>query len=185
MENICEITSQIDRQWQDLLRVRSMFPTMKEDLVGAYNVSTAPFYQLKGLAVKLQFTQPLTSETIEEINQIGRWINESYVIRLCALLEFHGIIPQKGQGCINKCMEGHEEVDILRRLRNELVHRSGQHNPDDRENRKLYERMVQHFSLKTKSSTTASKYPVQIDRLLQPLTSACKRYVQGHLIPCE
>lgn len=181
MVSFKEIILQIDRQWNDLLRVRSMFPTMKDNLIGAKQLSTAPFYQKRGLSVEFQFSQPLTHESIDEINEIGRWINESYAIRLCAFLEFHGIIPKEGQGHINMSLEGHEELDILRRLRNQLLHRSGQYSPDNPDSRRLYERMVKHFSLKTESSTTASKYPVHIDGFLQPLTDACKRYIQGYL----
>jgi len=180
-----QIIYEIERQWQDLLRVRSMFPTMTDDLIGKCRVCTAPFYRLKGLPVELLFKQPLTRESIEEINQIGQWINESYVIRLCAVLEFHRIIPREGQGRINKCQEGHEEVDILRRVRNELVHRSGQYNPQDPESRKLYERMVEKFSLNTEGSATATTYPVHIDRFLEPITDACKRYVRGSLPSCS
>lgn len=180
MVSFKEINLQIDSHWNDVLRVRSMFPTMNNNLIGAQKVSTAPFYRNMGLNVEIQFSQPLTLEDIDEINQIGRWINESYAIRLCAFLESHGIIPKEDKGKINKKLEGHEEVDILRRLRNELLHRSGQYNPDNPDSRRLYERMVTHFSLETESSTTAVKYPVHIDGFLQPITNACKRYVQGY-----
>ena len=181
MAMFSEIIQQMEQQWADLLRVRSAFPTMRDSVIGAQHISTAPFYQQHGYHVNLSFDKPLTQETIEEVNQIGRWLNESYVIRLCALLEFYQIIPREGQGRINQSIEGHEAVDILRRLRNELLHRSGRHNPEDKDSCKLYERMVQTFSLKAESSTTAAHYPVHIDGFLLPLTAACKCYVKGWL----
>ncbi len=171
---------QIERQWMDLLKARSMFPTMKDNLVGAHEFSTAPYYQTKGLNIEFKLAAPLTAQNIDEINLIGRWINESFAIRLCAFLEYHKIIPNEGQGRINKDLCGHDEIDILRRLRNELVHHSGQYDPDDPDSRKLYERMVEHFSLETESSLTATKYPVQIDGFLQPLKDACIRYIKAY-----
>jgi hypothetical protein len=179
MATCSEIIQQIEQQWTDLLRVRSAFPTMRDNVLGAQHIATAPFYQHYGYHVRLSFAQPLTPETIEEVNQIGRWLNESYVIRLCALLEFYQIIPREGQGRINQSLEGHEAVDILRRLRNALLHRSGRHNPEDADSCKLYERMVQTFSIQSESSTTATQYPVHIDGFLLPLTAACKCYVKG------
>ncbi len=83
MKSMKDIILQIERQWVDLLRVRSTFPTMKNNLIGLQKFSTAPYYQNKGHNIEFQFSNPLTSEKIDEINQIGRWINESYVIRLC------------------------------------------------------------------------------------------------------
>ena len=169
----------IRRHWEDLLRVRSVFPTMRDNVIGAQHVSTAPFYQHHGYRIRLSFPQPLTRETIEAVNQIGRWLNESYVIRLCALLEFYQIIPREGQGRIDQSLEGHEAIDILRRLRNALLHRSGRHNPEDVDSRKLYERIVPTFSGQVESSTAAAMYPVHIDSFLLPLTTACKCYVKG------
>jgi hypothetical protein len=179
MATCSEIIQQIEQQWADLLRVRSAFPTMRDNVIGAQHVSTAPFYQDHGYHVRLSFAQPLTPETIKEVNHIGRWLNESYVIRLCALLEFYQIIPREGQGRINQSLEGHEAIDILRRLRNALLHRSGRHNPEDANSRKLYECMVQTFSVQAESSTTAAQYPVHIDGFLLPLTEGCKCYVKG------
>ena len=179
MATCSEIIQRIEQQWEDLLRVRSAFPTMRDNVIGAQHVSTAPFYLHHGYHIRLSFPQPLTRETIEEVNQIGRWLNESYVIRLCALLEFYQIIPREGQGRIDQSLEGHEAIDILRRLRNALLHRSGRHNPEDVDSRKLYERIVQTFSVPAESSTTAVIYPVHIDSFLLPLTAACKCYVKG------
>jgi hypothetical protein len=182
MVTSAEIIQQIEQQWNDLLRVRSVFPTMLDNVIGSQQASTAPFYQHQGYHARLSFVQPLTKEAIEEVNQIGRWLNESYVIGLCALLEFYQAIPREGQGRIDLSLQGHEEIDILRRLRNALLHRSGRHNPDDVESRKLYERMVEEFSLRTESSTKAAKYPVHIDGFLQPLTIACKCYVEDWFV---
>ena len=176
-----DIILQIERQWLDLLKVRSMFPTMKDNLIGANKFSTAPYYQTKGLDVEFRMKDPLTAYSIAEINQIGRWINESFVIRLHAFLEYHEIIPQNGKGRIDTSLDGHEELDILRRLRRFLVHRSGDYNPENPDSRKLYVRMVDHFSLRTESAETATKYPVQIDGFLQPSKDGCIRYINGYL----
>jgi hypothetical protein len=179
MPTFPEILQQIQTQWIDLLRVRAVFPTMGNDVIGAQQLPTAPYYRSKGYSAQISFVQPLTQESIKEVNEIGRWLNESYVIRLCAFLELHKIIPQAKQDRIDQNLEGHEEIDILRRVRNQLLHHSGRYNPDNSKNRKLYDRMVRHFSVEAENSTTATRYPIPIDTFLEPLTQACKRYVEG------
>lgn len=180
MATCLEIIQQIDGQWNDLLRVRSAFPTLSKDVIGAKHFpDTAPFYQRKGFHLPIFFPEPLTQETIDEINQIGAWINESYVIRLCALLEYNKVLPKKGKDRINKNLVGHDKIDILRRLRNALVHHSGTYNPTDAESRKLYNRMVAKFSLPSDSQTPANRFLVHIDKFLEPVTIECKRYTEG------
>jgi len=181
MIDASEITSQIDVQLRNLLNVRAMFPTIRENMVGKRRFPTAPLYKSQGYNINFQFDQPLTEEKREEINQIGRWVNQSYVVWLCALLELHWIIPPQKHGCIDQSLEGHEEVDILRRLRNKLVHKSGIYSPTDPDAKKLYERMVSKFSLRTESSETATQYPVHIDDFLIPLTEGCKQYVRARV----
>lgn len=172
-----EILRQIDQQWDDLLRVKSAFPTMNKELIGQRKINTAPFYKQHGYPVSISFPKPLTPEMIEALNQISMWLNESYVIRLCALLEYSKIIPQEGKSQIDQSIEGHEAVDILRRLRNKLLHRSGRYNPKDRESRLLYERIVNTFSLDAESPNEATRFPLPINTFLLPLTKKCNSYV--------
>jgi hypothetical protein len=176
-----EIINQADVQLRNLLNVRAMFPTIRENMVGKRCFSTAPLYQSLGYNINFQFDPPLTEKGREEINQIGRWVNQSYVVWLCALLEFYWIIPPQRCDCIDQNLEGHEDVDILRRLRNKLVHRSGTYDPTDSEAKTLYERMVNRFSLRTESSETARQYPVHINDFLIPLTEGCKHYVRARV----
>jgi hypothetical protein len=174
-----EILQQIEVQWNELVKVRSVFPTMTQDAIGAQHFATALYYWQKGQKVSLAFAQPLTPEAVREVNHIGAWINESYVIRLCALLEYHQILLPKDKGGINKSLDGHAELDLLRRLRNQLVHHAGWYNPTNRQSHKLYEAMIQKFALSPQSPTPTGKYPVHIDKFLEPLTKGCQRYVQG------
>jgi hypothetical protein len=145
--------------------------------VGKVTFSTAPFYQRRGHNLEFHFAEPLTEDDVRRIREIGHWINQNYVVRLCALLESHGVVPKEGKGKICKELPGHEEIDILRRLRNEFAHSSGRYDATDPEARKLYERIVDHFRIQTDDPSSAKDYPIPIDTVLVPLTQACKRYV--------
>ena len=152
-------------------------------MIGERSCRTAPFYQRRGFGITFRFAEPLTAERIDEINEIGHWINQNYVVRLCALLEAHNVISRTRS--INADLDGHDEVDILRRLRNEFAHTEGWYNPTGPEQRRLQNRLIEHFSLEPENHPEASdKFRIPIDEVLVPLTEGCKRYVQA-LFNCE
>ena len=178
-----EIIAQIDIQLNNLLNSRAMFPHMKANMIGVTHCATAPFYQNRGFDIIFSFAEPLTTQRIDEINEIGHWINQNYVVRLCALLESYNVIS-RGRS-INTQLDGHNEVDILRRLRNEFAHTSGWYDPTDPEEKRLREKIIEHFSLKADNHPeTDGKFPIPIDKVLVPLTEGCKRYVRA-LLSCE
>lgn len=178
-----KIIEQIDIQVRNLLNIRSLFPAIENEMVGQTRFSTAPFYQNKGLNIVFTLSSPLTLEKIQEINEIGRWVNQSFVIRLCALLESYHLISKNEKERIDQKIDGHEDVDILRRLRNVLAHTSGRYNPKDSEERKLYERIIEKYSINIKEQEIANEFPLHIDTFLLPLAEGCKRYVFGFASP--
>lgn len=62
----------------------------------------------------LSSSKPLTKKDIQRNNEIGHWINENVVVRLCAILQSHSILSEKVS--IDKSIDGWKEVDLLRRL---------------------------------------------------------------------
>ncbi len=180
MINTSKIIDQIDFHFHALLSARAVFPTTRKNMLGKHRFSTAPWYQSQGYNITLALDTPLTEERRQDINQIGRWMNENYVIRLYALLHSHGLVDP-----IDKSINGHEEVDLLRRLRNALAHGDGSYNPQDKKNRRTYERMVEMFNLKTERAETARYFPVHIDDFLAPMTEKCKQYVRAKVCARE
>jgi hypothetical protein len=122
-----------------------MFPRLSTDLVGHTEFPTPHYYGNMGLSVWFRFSSPLTSEFITEFNDLARWINQNFVLRLYAVLELNGLISQTIR--IRPDIEGHNEVDILRRLRNSFGHGSGRYDPTDVGKRRLFERIVSPFDL--------------------------------------
>ena len=167
--NTQEIMHQIDIQLRTLMHIRAMFPTMGSNMIGQTNAIPPPFYQMHGFRIELRFEKPLTDEQINVMNNIGRWVNQSFIIRLCALLESYHIIPPKGHGHINKQFDGHEAIDIIRRLRDVFAHTSGRYNPNKRRENKLYRRIIESYSINAEDPSTASEFSVPIDTLNRKL----------------
>ena len=177
-----DVLSEIDAQVEKLLNTRAVFPYMRDDMIGANSCATAPFYRQYGLDIHFKFEKPLTADDIQRINEIGYWVNQNYVVRLCALLESYHVISKNER--IRKDLPGHQEVDILRRLRNVFAHASGWYHNTDADQSRLRDTIIRHFSLKKANHPESSRmFPIPIDEVLIPLTKGCKRYAEAWLNP--
>ncbi len=170
-----EIQEQIEQHWQNLLLIRSLTPYLKFSLIGYKSWHTAHLYKKEGYSATVWLDQPLTQEKIETINFASNSINQSFVVRLWAYLEYCGVYEQ-----IDHSLKGHDEIDILRRLRNHFAHKSGDYNPDNKKQRKTYNRMIEVFNLDLQRYPESNRlFPVSIDEVLKPLVEGCKRYVKA------
>lgn len=109
-----DVAAQVEAQIAFLHRCRSVFPTLRPELVGQSGFDTARYYQTLGLGMSFRFSSPMTPEFIQQFNALGHWINQNFVLRLYAVLESNQLISDKIR---IKPVDGNEEVDILRRLR--------------------------------------------------------------------
>jgi hypothetical protein len=175
MDRCSDLIEQIDAQLKNLLTARAMFPHMREHLVGKKECTTAPFYWNRGFKITFSFAEPLTALKIADSNQIGHWINQNYIVRLYALLASFSVISDTRS--INTQLDGHDDVDILRRLRNVFAHGSGWYDQTSPKHKKLRERIIEHYALEPDNHPESDdKFPIPIDRVVVPMTEACKRY---------
>jgi len=167
------VAVEIDEQIDHLHRTRSVFPRLSHHLVDSSRFEAPAYYRQLGLHVQVELEQPMTVAFIDGLNEIAHWINENFVLRLYAVLESHRLFQPE----IRKDIAGHEEMDILRRLRNKIGHGSGKYDPSDTDKLKLYERLVKHFNVDPQTYLEdATKYPLAVGQVLVPLATACKGY---------
>ena len=118
-----EVLERIEQHWQNLLFVRSLSPYLSDNLVGTTAIRTGTYYIHRGYEATLRFDEPLTQERIRQLDLATHWVNQGFVIRLYAFLNYCGVC---GDGVkINQKLNGWGELDILRRLRNYFAHTSG------------------------------------------------------------
>lgn len=170
------ILKEIDILKTNFTSCRAYFPHIPEKQIGSRRLKTAPFYWNKGFAVTLSSSKPLTKKDIQKNNEIGHWINENVVVRLCAILQSHRILSEKVS--IDKSIDGWKEVDLLRRLRDVIAHTSGRYNPNKRKHKRLLKELVSHFGL---SNGNRKEFPLDIDKVIYPLFEGCNGYVQGKI----
>jgi hypothetical protein len=140
--NFTAVTAQIDVQIGFLVRCRSVFPRLGRHLVGERVFKAPEYYRQHGHNVVVELPEPMTPDFINGLNSLAHWLNESFVLRLFAVLESHALFT-KG---IRHDLDGHDEMDITRRLRNMIGH-GGLYDPTDSAKKKLYDRIVQYFQV--------------------------------------
>jgi hypothetical protein len=168
------LLNEMDEQKNIFTNVKAHFPTMNEAVLGKKELQTAPYYRSKGIYITFTLDRAITGDDIKQNNTITRWMNENYIVRLYALLEAYGIISDKMK--IDTSIEGADDIDILRRLRDILAHGTGKYNPFDENQRKLVERMIVRYGIKAKDHL--HEMPLAIDTIIDPLFNGCREYVQ-------
>lgn len=107
----------------------------------------------------------------------GHWINEAFVIRLCAVLEAYHVLSSSKS--IDSDLEGAESIDICRRLRHKFAHATGSIN--DREAKKLDARMRKRYELGEGPSLFSGKFILSKDTVLRPMHADCLAYSKALL----
>jgi len=167
-----ELYIEIDTLWQDFVEVRATFPYARESHIGSSIIKSAPYYEMHGFNYQLEFNHNLDEGDIKRLRRLGYWINQSALIRLFTLLNCNGILSDYAS--INNKLDGHEEMDILRRLRNKFAH-SGRYNPDRKDEKALFNRIIKHFNL---VEYDEELIPIPIDQVIQPIFEKIKTYIE-------
>lgn len=172
-KNMQELSAVGEILWRDFNNCKAHFPYVPPDAKGAKVVKTAPFYIRQGFNIEIVFSEGLSEEDIERINQISHWLNQNFIIRLCAVLESFGVISTAKAGQINFSLEGAEHVNIVRRLRNCFAHSSGRYDPKDKKHGKTMKLIADELGISINGLTD---WPISIDTVLKPLYDGCIRY---------
>ena len=122
-----EVIAAIRAHQEFLTRSRATFPHITDAMVGRTEFPTAPYYFIKGHSVNFRFERPLDLDTARAIHETGQWINQNFVVRLCAVLDSHRVTGQQIEN--RKDLLGYAELRLARKLRNLFAHASGRCDP--------------------------------------------------------
>lgn len=169
-----QVVAAIRAHQEFLTRSRATFPHIPDALVGRTEFPTAPYYFAQGHAVTFRFEPPLDSETARAIHETGQWINENFVVRLCAVLDSHGVT---GKGIDNqRDLPGYPELRLARKLRNVFAHGSGRCNSANSDHQRLRAEIIKRFGLKPEDCPEGW-FPLPIESVLLKLAQRCAEYV--------
>lgn len=134
-----DLMQAIELLWKNFNNCKAHFPYMPKSAKGMKELRTAPYYSHQGFDLKLVLAEGIFEEIIIKVNEVGHWINQNAIIRLCAILESYHVMSNTI--AINFNYDGAEQLNIARRLRNCFVHSSGRFKADDSDHRKTLELM--------------------------------------------
>lgn len=171
-----EIIKAINDTWNGFFKCRSHFPLITKEHIGRNIIPITPYYMRGGHKVTIAFDCPIDNKMYEEMLSTGHWINQNFIVRLCATLESFQVFSNKVK--INHNLTGAQHIDIVRRLRHRIAHSSGRFNPEDKEDCKTLNVMneILNRDYKTKGRTD---WPMAIDFVLTPLRNGCIEYVKN------
>lgn len=156
--------------------LRSFFPYMNNKLINQSEITTGLFYSMKGFQVSFKFTPPLNEKSIIQMNHIGHYINQNFIVRLYAMLESYKMTPETEQEY--KIVNA---VNIIRRLRNIFAHTSGKYEPTDMEykQKETMSMLVAYCpKLVQKDPEKYNDWPLAIDEVIEPLFNGCIEYIK-------
>lgn len=173
-----EIIESINNVWNGFFKCRSHFPLITEDYIGCNTIPISPYYMRGGHKVEIRFGCDIDKAMYDEMLSTGHWINQNFIVRLCATLESFQVISTDKKIKIDHNLDGATHVDIVRRLRHRIAHSSGRFDPENKKDCKTLEVMNEILCRNYKSEGRA-EWPMAIDFVLTPLCDGCIRYVKN------
>ena len=111
---------------------------------------------------------------VEDLNQMGAFVNRSFIISLAAILEEYNIIHSNSRPDRSKNCWSH--VQLIKRLRNHFAHGDWEYNPNDGEHkntRALLEEILPDAAKRGDGFITS------IDSVLEPLKEGALAYIRA------
>ena len=173
-----EIIEAINDTWNGFFKCRSHFPLITEDHIGVKTIPISPYYMRGGHKVEIRFDCAIDKKMYLEMLSTGHWINQNFIVRLCATLESFQVISTDKKVKIDHDLDGATHVDIVRRLRHRIAHSSGRFDPENKKDCKTLAAMNDILSRDYKPEGR-TEWPMAIDFVLTPLRDGCIKYVKS------
>ena len=173
--DMTEVVEKIKAMWEMFVGCRSKFSAMPPEVIGAEVLETGAYYRVRGHNVEFHYPGGVTEDIRKREGVATQWLNESYIVRMISLLNYYRVLEPN----IDTDLVGAEDVNLSRRLRGIFCHTSGRYDKDDREEKKLFTRLVAQYGLSGEDPTVKSEFPLPIDTILEVMTEGCVRYIEA------
>ena len=114
--------SAIESAWYEFEQVRALTPWINEG-VGVNRVVTPGYYRQNSrhcVCATIVYDRPLSADDVDKLRNASRFINRSFVIAMSAILEAHGIVPNRQNA--DTSVTGGLECQLVKSLRHCFAH---------------------------------------------------------------
>lgn len=164
----------IVRAWNLTVKARALCPHSGDTAVGLIGYVSPPWYRDRGAVYFVDLAQKLTLGDVRELNEIGTFINRSFVISMAAILEAYGVVPYQTDP--DRSRKGGNHVQLVKWLRNRFAHG---HWDFDAGNKVHAETRDLLASLFPEAAAKADGFVVSIDEILEPLKDGVLEYIRA------
>jgi hypothetical protein len=178
-ESLEEVLARMDQLWDTYIRCKARFPYIEPVPIGTKQIRTAPIYWERGAQLVFDFGEDgLTLKLKEEMSRVGHWVNQNFVVRLYAMMEYYKLVSDSIS--IDQGKPGWDCLDLVRRLRNRYAHTVGEYNARDGNQKRLFETLDSKLGLGLNANDPQHKFfPASIDSVNQRLFDGCKEYARN------
>ena len=164
----------IVQAWNLTVKARATCPHADASAVGLRGYDSPAWYREHGAAYFVNLAEALTLEDVRELNEIGQFINRSFVISMAAILEAYGVVSDSAK--VDRDRKGGDHIQLVRWLRNRFAHGQWTYDPKDKYHVEMRELMEKLFS---KAIDGEGAFIVSIDEILEPLKNGVLEYVRA------
>ena len=164
----------IEQAWTLTVKARALCPYSDQSAIGMEGYISPGWYKSHGAIYFVNLAKPLTAEDVNELNQIGSFVNRSFVISMAAILEATGVVPYRDNP--DRAKPGGDHVQLTKWLRNRFAHGEWAYdgmNTQHVETRRLLEKLF------PKAASGGSGFITSIDTILEPLKDGVLSYIRA------
>jgi|GEM_PF-1662088 len=167
----------VSKAWALTVKARALCPytdESDESWVGTSGCVSSPWYRERGALYFVISAQPLTKVDVQERNEIGEFVNRSFIISVAAILEEHGVVPYGKNPDTER--EGGHHAQLVKWMRHRFAHGEWDYDPDKQNHVKTRRLLEELFP---EESAKGSGFVTSIDKILEPLKDGVLAYIRA------
>jgi len=164
----------VEKAWTLTVKVRALCPHASDSAVGMSSYESPDWYRQRKAVYFVKPDQPLKQNDVREINDMGTFVNRSFVVAMAAILEAFDIVPYKQNPDRSKA--GGDHAQLTKWLRNRFAHGDWEFDAGNKDH-------VQTLDLQNRlfpsSAATGLGFAISIDTILEPLKDGVLEYIRA------
>ena len=118
-----EAYSAIEKLWKSTVKARALCPLIDDSAIGKSGYISPAWYSDRGATYFVNLAEPLKKADVQELKDIGNFINRSFVISMVAVLEERNVLPSGTNLDDLDCSKsGANHVKLTKLLRHKFAH---------------------------------------------------------------